>query len=378
VIELSIDSLAAGGDGVGRAADGRVVFVPLAAPGDRVRVRLVEERARFSRGEIEALLEAGADRVAPECSVFGDCGGCAWQHVGYPAQLEAKRAIVREALARIAGIEDVPEIELVPSPQPYRYRSRARLLVAGGRVGFRRRRSHQVCAIESCPLLAPELDRALGALAADPPPADGEWELALGEGGAVRCASLADADRAARIEIRAGAERLTVSPGVFAQANVLLLDPLWQAVVDAAGTGGLALELFAGAGFFTLGLARRFARVVAVEGDPLAARDLASNLAGRHVRVIEARVETWLADAALAPDAVLLDPPRGGLGRAAAERLAGLSARRIAYLSCDPATLARDLAVLAPRGFRVARVRGFDLFPQTPHVEVLAVLDREG
>jgi len=378
VIELSIGSLATGGDGVGRAPDGRVVFVPLSAPGDRLRVRIIEERARFARGEIDALLEGGPDRVAPECPVFGDCGGCSWQHVRYAAQLEAKRAIVRDALARIARLERLPEIEFVASPRAYGYRSRARLLVAGGRVGFRRRRSHEVCPIARCPLLVPELDRALGALAADPPAVDGEWELALGEGGELRSASLADPARAARIELRAGAERFSASLGVFAQANALLLDPLWSTVVGAVGAGALALELFAGAGFFTLGLASRFERVVAVEGDPLAARDLARNVADRRVRVIEARVESWLAEPGLAPDAILLDPPRGGLGRGPSERLAALPARRIAYLSCDPATLARDLAAVVPHAFRVARVCGFDLFPQTPHVEALVVLDREG
>ena len=381
MIELRIDSLAAGGDGVGRADDGRVVFVPFAAPGDRVRVRIVEERARHARGEIDALLEPGAARAEPRCPVFGDCGGCAWQHVRYEAQIEAKRAIIRDALARIGGLRALPDLAFTASPQPYAYRSRARVLAAAGRVGFRRRRSHEVCAVSGCPLLAPALDRALGALAADPPGADGEWELALGEGGAVRCAALAAPRPADRLALQAGADRLEVSAGVFVQANALLLGALAEAVLAAMGEGGEALELFAGAGFFTLGLARRFARVVAVEADPAAARDLVRNAAGRHVRVIEARVEAWLeagGAAGLAPDAVLLDPPRGGLGRTAAERLAALAARRIAHLSCDPATLARDLAVLAGRGWSLTRLRGFDLFPQTPHVEVLAVLERAG
>lgn len=393
VVELVVESLAAGGDGVGRAPDGRVVFVPLAAPGDRLRVRLVEERARFARGEIEALLAPGPARVAPRCPVFGTCGGCAWQHLDYPAQVAAKQAIVRDALARIAGLAAPPPLGFTPSPAPYGYRGRARVRVERGGVGFRRRRSHALCAVGGCPLLAPPLEAALAALAAARPRPAGEWELALGAEGAVRVAPLAGARGAAgagdRLPLRAAGERLAISAGVFAQANALLLDALAEAVLAAAGRGGTALELFAGAGFFTLGLARRFAPVVAVESDPAAARDLAHNLraagldggATRRVRVVEARVEAWLAAGEaerLSPDVVVLDPPRGGVGAQAAAALARLPARRVVHLSCEPATLARDVAMFAARGWRLASVHGFDLFPQTPHVEVLAVLEAPG
>ncbi len=391
VLELSIDALAAGGDGVGRGPDGRVVFVPFAAPGDRLRVRVIEERARFARGEIEAVLEPGADRVTPACAVFGRCGGCAWQHVAYAAQVDAKRAILGDALARIARLGAPPAIEFTASPAAYGYRGRARVLVSRGQVGFRQRRAHAVCAVTSCPLLLPALDRALGALAAAPPAGDGEWELAAGSDGRVRVAPLDAAARrrpAAReagpdpIELVAAGERIRVSPGVFAQAHALLLDALAEALLEAAGTGDTVLELHAGAGFFTLGLARRFARVVAIESDPDAIRDLAGNVAAaglRQVRVVEARVEAWLAGGeadTLGADVVVLDPPRGGIGALAAAALARSPARRLAYLSCDPATWARDLAVLLSQDWRLARVHGFDLFPQTPHVEALAVLER--
>jgi 23S rRNA (uracil1939-C5)-methyltransferase len=367
---------------VGRAADGRVVFVPFAAPGDRLVVRVVESHPRFARAAIEAVLEPGTERIAAPCPAFGRCGGCAWQHLGYPAQIEAKRTILRDALARIGGLAP-PPIEFVPSPAPYGYRSRARLLVAGGAVGFRARRSHAPCAIDRCPLLAPPLDAALAALAGDPP-ADGEWELALGAGGSVRVSALPARPGGERIAVEVAGRRIEASPGVFFQANALLLDALARAVVDAAGEGGELLELFAGAGFFTLALAGRFARAAAVEADPIAVRDLAHNLAVaaiRSVRVIEARAEVVLADPRaqrLAPDVVVLDPPRGGLGPRPAARLARLAAHRVVYVSCDPATLGRDLGVLAARGMTVRRVVGFDLFPQTPHVEAMVVLERAG
>ena len=384
MLEVTIESLAAGGEGVGRDASGRVVFVPFAAPGDRLRVRVIEEQARFARGEIDAVLAAGSGRATPRCPVFGSCGGCAWQHIDYTTQLEAKRAMLRDALERIGGIEAQP-IEVIASPQPYGYRGRARVLVKGGRVGFRKRRSHEVCAITACPLLAPPLDAALGELAAHPPAQEGEWELALGSDGAVRTTALAaHALAAGRIAVQAAGEEIAVSSGVFVQANALLQRALAQTVLDAAGQGGEALELFAGAGFFTLGLARRFARVAAVESDAAAVLDLSRNCAAaglRHVRVIEAPAEAVLAvfrTHRLAPDVVVLDPPRGGIGQRASEQLARLPAQRIVHVSCDPATLARDLRVLTEKRWSLVRVVGFDLFPQTPHVEVVAVLVRAG
>ena len=387
VVELRIDALAAGGDGVGRDPDGRVVFVPFAAPGDRLRVRLVEERARFARAEIDEVVEASADRVTPPCPVFGTCGGCAWQHLRYDAQVDAKRAIVRDALARIGKLAAVPALGFTASPAAYGYRGRARVRVERGQVGFRERRSHALCPVTACPLLVPALDAALGAMAAAPPSPDGDWELAAGDDGSVRTAPLGartiprESERP-RLALGAAGDWLGVSAGVFAQANALLRDALATAVLDAAGSGQTVLELFAGAGFFTVGLAHRFQRVLAVESDPGAVLDLTRNVAdakARHVRVIEARVETWLAAAdaeALRADVVVLDPPRGGIGAAVAAALAKLPARRILYLSCDPATWARDVAVLTSYGWHLAHVHGFDLFPQTPHVEALAVLER--
>jgi 23S rRNA (uracil1939-C5)-methyltransferase len=315
------------------------------------------------------------------CEVFGSCGGCAWQHVAYPHQLEAKRRILADALARIAGLELPLPIGMRPSPAAYGYRSRTRVLVRGGRVGYRRRRSHALCATARCPLLVPPLQERLAELAAAPPPRDGEWELA--------CAG--EQTRAGpptrpgpRLELRVAGERVGFSPGVFAQSNALLLEPLVAALLAAAGSGRRVIELFAGAGLFTLGLARRFASAVAVESDPRAVDDLRHNLAAArltNVEVIGERVEQALASGALAgasPEVAVLDPPRTGLPPGAAGALAGLGAGRIVYLSCDPATLARDLALLAEAGYALRSVEGFDLFPQTPHVEALAVSERAG
>jgi 23S rRNA (uracil1939-C5)-methyltransferase len=380
-LELTIASLASGGDGVGRAPEGRVFFVPFSAPGDRVRIRVSEEHARYSRGEIVELLEEGPARTEPGCAVFGLCGGCTWQHVAYEAQLEAKREILRSALERVGHISLPGPIGFTPCPSPYRYRSRTRVLVEGGRVGYRQRRSHALCATRHCPILVPELDRALERLW-DERPEVGEWELASGEDAAVRIErrdpNHRPRDLPDELAIRVGGDPLTFSSGVFVQSNRWLRDALAAAVHEAAGRGRLAVELFAGAGFLTLGLARRFDRVVAVEGDAGSCADLERNVRRVGLENVEARCEA--AERALAkgfgavPDTVVLDPPRRGLVPEGAAALCALRASRIVYLSCDPATLARDLGLLCARGYEVLEVRGFDLFPQTAHVEALATL----
>lgn len=373
-----IERLAAGGDGVGRAPDGRVVFVPFSAPGDRVRVRLREERPRYARGEVRELLAPGTARTDPVCAVFGSCGGCAWQHVEYAAQLEAKRAIVEDALARIAGLALPAPLGITPSPSPYAWRSRTRLQVEAGRIGYRRLHSHALQATSRCPVLVPELDAALHALASAPAE-DGELELAVGDG-AVRATPLADAAarRGPRLGLRAGCDRLELSPGVFFQAHAGLRDALHEAALESAGAGRLAADLFAGAGFFSLALARRFEQVRAVEAESAAAADLRHNAATaglRNLEVIEAPVERVL-ERVQGAELLLLDPPRTGLPRGVAEALAASAARRVVYVSCEPSTLARDLVAFAARGFALTRVQAFDLFPQTPHVEVLARLER--
>ncbi len=418
--ELRIESLAAGGDGVAHLPDGRVVFVPFTAPGDLVRVRLVDTRARFAHGRVEELLEAGPARALPACPAFGSCGGCTWQHVDYATQLEAKRRILCDAIRRIGGLDEPQVGPVLPSPSEYAYRGRTRVRVEGGRVGYLRRRSHALCAVSRCPVLVPELDQRLHELAAHPPQREGEWELASGSG-EIRATPLG-APGAPRIRLEVGTRRIGVSSGVFAQSNALMLDTLATRVMEAAsgarsegkrsaqrgeaerrqapggpaseargpsaseervrgpGRTGLAVELYAGAGLLTVGLAERFERVVAVEGDAAAVGDLRANLAEAGldgVEVLAESVERALAGlAGRSPDLLLLDPPRSGLARGSADALAAVGAERIVYLSCDPATLARDLAALCALGYRLDALEGIDLFPQTPHVEALATLER--
>ena len=376
-LELRIEALAAGGDGVAHHPDGRVVFVPFTAPGDRVRVQVVQEKSRYLRARVETLLSPGPARTDPVCPVFGGCGGCAWQHIAYAAQLAAKVGIVEDALRRVGGLAYTEEVRITPSPAEYGYRSRARVLRHEGRVGYRKRGSRSLQVVSRCPVLEPALDHELHRLseAADPA-ARGEWEIAAA-GELTRAIELEAPAHEPVLRLDAAGETLDVSPGVFFQANAALRAPLADAVASATGSGSNAIELFAGAGFFTLSLSRRFERVTAVEAHPAAARDLVANLrrAGRD------NVEVWstrLEDAVVrlpGAELLLLDPPRTGLPAGSAVPLVARRPERIVYLSCDPATLARDLGALGGERYALRHVEAFDLFPQTPHVETLAVLE---
>lgn len=388
---MEIESLAAGGDGLGHLEDGRVVFVPFTVPGDRVRLRVVSERSRFVRAEVESIVKPGEGRTEPKCAVFGECGGCTWQHVRYDLQVEAKARILRDAIERIAKLAVPGEIVSWPSPSPYGYRVRARVASVRGRVGYRRSRSRELCAISSCPVLFPDLEEALGRLSESlgPEHVECDFEMVADGSGGTRVVPVPRERNATwpatpRISIRAGSREIRLSPGVFLQGNGLLLDRLEKSVVEAAAptprAGGLVLELYAGGGFFTLGLAHRFDQVVAVEASEAATSDLKANVDAAKLTNVDIRfatVEEVVENSEdLVPDAVVIDPPRTGLSKGTADRLRQLDAKRIVYLSCDPATLARDLQALTERGYRLASLEIFDLFPQTPHVETLALLER--
>jgi 23S rRNA (uracil1939-C5)-methyltransferase len=354
LVELEIERLAAGGDGVGRL-DGLAVFVPRTAPGDRVRARIVERRRRFARAECVELLEPGPDRREPPCPYYADCGGCAWMHLEEPAQQRAKLEIVRDALRRIGGVDVPDELRHIPSPRAFGYRSRARVAYDAGRVGFRARASHQVIDIERCAVLDPATQAALERLRTDAPRGTGEVQLrGFGD----------------RVEI-AGRTYL-VGPDAFFQANASLWEMWLDQIGSLCGSGELAVELYAGVGFYTAVLQQHFEQVLAVERGA-AAHDLARNTSAR---VIQASAESWAKKnlAGLAPDLVVVNPPRTGCDRRVIEAIARSGARRFLYISCDPATLARDVARLGD-AYHAREIVVLDALPQTEHVECIALLD---
>lgn len=354
-IELRIDALVAGGEGIGRH-QGFAVFVPRTAPGDRVLARIVQGKKRWARAERVEVLEPGRARREAPCPYYGACGGCSWLHVDERAQSEARLEITRSALERLGGFAALPALESIESPVSLGYRARARVAHDAGRVGFRARGSHEVVDIERCLVLDERTQAALAFLRAHPRRGAGEVEI-----------------RGFADSIVAGGHSYHVSPGVFVQANGALWDRWLDAVLEACGSGGCAVELYAGMGFYTAALERNFASVVAVERGR-GARDARRNT---NARVIDASVDDWAPRhlGALSPDLVLLNPPRTGCTAEVIEAIRACSATRIVYVSCEPATLARDLARLGDDA-SIERILVMDALPQTHHVEVIAVIAR--
>lgn len=368
-IEVEIEKLVFGGDGLARK--GRLtVFVPFAAPGDKLRVSVVEARKNFVRGEIAEVLAPGPDRRAPRCRHFGVCGGCHLQHVAYPAQAAAKAAFVRESLRRIGHIEWTAEIPVRTGPE-FGWRARAEIQARRGHVGYFRGGTHEIVDVQECPILVPQAEAFLLGLHAEPP--NSAVHIAVGDDGTVASGALdVVRQRIAGLEFEIGAQ-------AFSQANRALAETLVQEATGGA-SGELAVDLYAGAGLFSLPLGRSFAEVIAVESWRGTARQGEANAVRngiKNVRFAAEPVETWVAQTAVRPGLVLLDPPRTGAGPVVVEAITKLGAPNVTYVSCDPATLARDAARLAAGGYRATDAWPIDLMPQTAHVEVVLRLVRD-
>jgi 23S rRNA (uracil1939-C5)-methyltransferase len=385
-LELTLDSLAFGGEAVGRDADGRVVFVAGGAPGDRVVVRVVAAKRSFVRAELVRVAAAGGARVAPPCPIVDRCGGCPWQHVSDEAQRAAKQAIVERALGK-SGARVEP---IVPSPAALGYRTRARMTARGGHVGFAGRKSHEIVDVERCLAMDPLLDaamqaarRALGASLGEEGAIaglvrDGIVEVALSSGRGADRAALAAVAKA--LVGQAAIARVSVddprAPAAgFAQANAAQNETLRRLVRQAAQADrARVLELYAGDGNFTRDLAAVAQGGVAIEGDRPAVARLREVAGDWQIEAdAAARTVERLARAGERFDVVVLDPPRAGAADVVA-KLAALAPARIVYVSCDPMTLARDLATLASVGYTARVAWPVDMMPQTWHVEVVCLV----
>ena len=404
VIEVTVEKLVYGGAGLARH-EGKVVFLPFTAAGDRVKAQVVEQKKNFIRASAVEILEPGSGRQVPPCPHFGSCGGCQWQHLEYSRQLETKRAILEEIFHHRFPATRNLKIDMTGCPEPFGYRSRARIQMRGfgeqSKIGFFQFHAHDVEDVESCPLFRPQLNSALKSIretrrSAATDPGVQQMELACSsEDEAWAAASVhTQGDPTTGVETGTGGDEeillrrkvgefvYSVSPSTFFQANDFLLEELVAAVCDLSedsGTGA-ALDLFAGVGLFTLPLARQFQRVVAIEESPLASRLCRRNAVDAslgNVEVICAEASAWIpAEAASdrAFDLIVLDPPRAGASSRMLERLIQWKAPTIIYVACDPQTLARDLALLSPQFYEIDLVRGFDLFPQTYHFETIVRL----
>ncbi len=383
-LQLSVERPAPGGDCVAHAPDGRVAFVRGALPGETVRAVVASSNRRFLRADTVEVLEPSAERVSPPCplAVPGGCGGCDWQHATPAAARRIKGEVLREQLQRIGGLDPGPLVlrEAPSTPDGLGWRTRVQVSVGpGGERGFLRHRSHQVQPVRSCPISHPLIEQA-GAFSAEGPAAHRVAHQPRPRVAFAASPTTAEVvvDEDGTLTHRALGHDFRVSAGGFWQVHPDAAEMLATAVLEALepAAGESALDLYAGAGLFSYTLAERGARVLAVEQSSQAAGDARHNCAGLDVDVLAADVATALPDVTGPVDLVVLDPPRTGAGEASMEQIVRLAPRAVAYVSCDGATLARDLRAATAERYRLQALWGFDVFPMTAHVECLALLVR--
>lgn len=449
---LTIEKLIYGGDGLARlpatspadsispaSGRGKAVFIPFVLANEKIEASLTEQKPGFGRAKVDAIIEPSAHRVEPGCQHFSRCGGCHYQHASYEHQLDIKKEILRESLRRTAKLDLAFEIEVHPSP-PWNYRNRSRLQVRVGpafAAGYFKLASHELLAVEECPISSPLINRGITALwqsgrAGKVPAGVREVEFFADADDSQLLLDVSCARDARRAAVREWAEELRatmpeiagvvafreanpgdrkaspqeilvtvgeghltyqtqrtayrVSAGSFFQTNRHMTNELVKIVTEGL-SGELALDLYAGVGLFSTALAGDFRHIVSVESSQTSSADLAYNRPS-HGEAVQATTEQYLARTENAgragrgavsipkPDLAVVDPPRSGLGENVARSLANLGAPRIIYVSCDPATLARDLVPLLAAGYRVEQVHLVDLFPQTYHLESVIHLAR--
>jgi 23S rRNA (uracil1939-C5)-methyltransferase len=410
-MEVTIERILPGGLGLAHADD-RTILVALAAPGDRVRIRVDRVKGNVSFASIEEIITPSPHRVEAPCPYFGRCGGCDFQQMNYQAQLDAKAEMIRDCLRRLARIENIPDFQVTAAPDPWHYRVRAQWQYDSvrQRLGYFESGSRNVCDVAECAVLAPPLQITLESLralmTAGSLPDARDFRAAVGNEGVSLSPPVRGIDPTGEdgsdsafngqvvrnITRTVQGESYRFNAESFFQANDGLLPDLIEAALGDAG-GMTALELYSGVGLFTLPLARRFSRVIGVESDQAAAKFARDSLAGAGLSNAEVSVRdvgVWMDDvkrhdlsrlweesaSALQGkiDFVLLDPPRVGAESRVIGGVLGLQPRRISYVSCDPATLARDLKKLIAGGYQLASISAFDMFPQTHHVETVVHL----
>ena len=422
--DVILESFAYGGETFGRLEDHRAVFVPFALPGERIRIRLMEEKRGFARGELVEILETSPDRIEPRCPHFfsltptplpapygsaslGErqgvrvCGGCHYQHIPYKLQIQAKAEILKDQLIRIGKIENPPVQPAIPSPNPWNYRNHVQFhLTSDGKLGFQAPRSHEVVPIREChlpeatidqvwPLLdlesIPGLDRLslrVGAgedillllESSDPLPVELEVDLPIsvvyqGPQGAF---ILAGDDH---LYMDVAGREFRVSAGSFFQVNTAMAEKMVEHILENLEIPGNAtlIDAYCGVGLFSAFLAPRVERLIGIESSASACGDFITNLDEfENVELYQAAVEEVIPSLEVTPDILLVDPPRAGLGRRTLDGILSLGPNQIVYISCDPATLSRDARRMIEGGYHLRQITPFDLFPQTYHIESIS------
>lgn len=403
IVEVRLDRLVYGGEALGRLPDQRAVFVPYALPGELVRARIVEDKRGHARAELVEILQPSPDRITPRCPHFGICGGCHYQNLPYAEQLKAKTGILADQLERIGGIKNPPVRPIVASPLEFNYRNHAEFHPDhAGKLGYQAARSSQVIAVQECHLpeavimetwqqidmepvenlervgLRAGSDEEVQIIfeSSDPEPFEFDVEdlpvsaVHVGPGGTLVLAG------SEQVVIDVLDRPFQVSASSFFQVNTRQAEAMVNHILDTlpVGTPGTILDIYSGVGLFSAFLAPRCQRLVAVEASPSACADFAVNLDEfEHVELYQAAAEEVLPYVQFNPQAIIVDPPRAGLDVAALNGLLDQKAPWLAYVSCDPATLARDARRLQAGGYHLAQVTPFDLFPQTYHIESISI-----
>ena len=407
---IKIEKCVYGGDGLGRLPDGRAVFVPFTLPGELVTIEFSDEKGKFARGKLIEVLVPSPKRVSPPCPHFGVCGGCHYQMLAYEDQVQLKAAVLREQLERLGGLSFSQALEFTPSPHPFSYRNQVQFHpLTDGRLGYMSAEGNQLIPIQTCllPLQGiqdawPQIDIAedqeltrvtfredsRGEILAllegvDPEPPDLETDLPI--------SLVYKAKDSPRLFMLAGEDSLyfslqgkdyLVSPESFFQVNQEVAEAMLKYVLSELPSTSIPeiLELYSGVGFFSRFLAERCLHLVAIEAAPSACYDFVDNLnAFDHVELYEGAVEEVLPSLVTSlphPQLVVLDPPRSGLQSKTREALLSLAPEQIIYVSCDPASLARDLKVFMANGYELKNLRGFDMFPQTYHIETVVWISK--
>ena len=399
---LTLKSFAYGGDTFGRSSEGRATFVPFALPNEKVRIRLLEEKRGFARGELLEVLEPSPARIPPRCAHFGECGGCHYQQIPYEMQLQAKAEILRDQLQRIGKLEDPPVQPAVALSDPWYYRNHVQFhLTDQGKLGFVSAKTaggQSVIPIEECHLPAqplielwkqldiesiPGLDRVglrLGANdelmvvleSSDPVPVELDIDLPVsvvhqGPGGSL---VLGGDDH---IVIEVLGQPFWISAASFFQVNTPMAEKMVAHLLEKLDLDShdTLVDAYCGVGLFSTFLAAKVARLIGIEVNSDACEDFVINLDKfENVELYESPVEDALSALDASVDILVADPPRSGLGRRTLEGIKTLNPRVIANISCDPATLGRDARFLTEMGYHLRQITPFDLFPQTYHIEL--------
>lgn len=398
-LELTIEKLVYGGEGLARV-EGEVIFTPFVLPGELVQVSAPASKKQAKRASLIRVEQPSQDRVEPLCPIFGACGGCHYQHVDYPAQVRLKRGILAETLRRGAKTEFEESRIAVITGDAWGYRNRTQFHIEGGRIGYRQMRSQQLVPAAECPISSPKINEALAkltrmvkdrrwprfvtSLEVFTDEAQVQWNVQEATQPVAKhffdwLAAEIPGTVPGPLEYEVNGDVFSIAGNSFFQVNRSLVGCLADLAIGEEA-GAAAWDLYAGAGLFSVPLARKFGKVIAVESGR-AAEDLQRNTrrAGVEVEAIRQNSEAFLMEAGegkyAAPDFVLADPPRAGLGATAVTRLLELAPKKIVIVACDPATLARDLAGLKA-GYEIERLAMVDLFPQTFHIETIVGLVR--